>query len=304
MIKVSVVITVKNAAVELPELFSALENQFHSPDEVVITVARSSDSTAEVAKAWKPQFPVRVFEVDGNRSIGRNISIQKAKYSVIAVTDAGCVPSHNWLSELVKPFEDVSVEIVAGFTKAFARSEVQQVCAAYLLVMPDKVPKFYLPATRSMAFRRSAWKRLGGFPEHLIVSEDYFFARSILKKNLRLVFRPKALVVWTPPNSLRELIRQSERFAYWDARGGEVRWKALTMPLRYLAILLAAILSPPFGLALLVLYLFFAWQKNRKYVHTWKSLYLLPLTQILTDCAVMLGTYRGLSDAGLDAAEA
>ena len=64
--------------------------------------------------------------------------------------------------------------------------------------MEDKIKEEFLPATRSMAFRKEVWKKIGGFDENLSHNEDYAFANKIKKLGFKIKFVQDAVVNWIP----------------------------------------------------------------------------------------------------------
>ena len=290
MEKVSVILTIKDAEHELPELLTALELQSRPPDEVLFSDASEHERCRKLLKDWKPAFPVKILRVAGNRSFGRNKAIEMATFPLIAITDAGCVPHPKWLQRIIRPFRSSNVQIVSGFTLPRAKNVWQEVAGAYFLIMPERIRQNYLPATRSMAIRKDTWASLGGFPEHLELSEDYAFAQHAKAKNISMKFVSDAIVEWNPPTTLREIGRTVYKLAWWDAMGGVVRIKTLTIFIRYVIFFLLFLWNWQGGLIALVLYMIWAWRKNARYVRWPSSIVVLPVTQVSTDMQVMCAT--------------
>ena len=164
MANISVVITVKNEERNLADLFAGLERQSKLPNEVVIVDGGSTDRTHRVLMQWKPPFRKVIIRKSGNRSVGRNAGILVARNSIIALTDAGCVPARDWIKNVTAPLISKKTDVVAGYYEANAHTPFERAAAAYMLVMPERVnERNFLPATRSMALLKSVWKRVGGF---------------------------------------------------------------------------------------------------------------------------------------------
>ena len=94
-------------------------------------------------------------------------------------------------------------------------------------------PETFLPSSRSLAFRKEAWARVGGYPEWSDHNEDTIFALALRRAGCRMVFVPDAVVSWEPSPDLRRLFKQFYRYARGDAQAGLFfghYWKNLAIP--------------------------------------------------------------------------
>lgn len=304
--KISFVTTVYNEEETIEVLLNSLFNQSFLPDEVVIVDAGSTDSTIEkinqcLTKINK-KIDFKIITKKGNRSVGRNAGIEKAKGDIIVLSDAGCILDKNYIREIVKPFSDTTVDVVAGYYKGKANSVFQKSLIPYALVMPDKVnPEIFLPSTRSMAIRKLVWKEEGGFPEEYEYSEDFSFAKKLERAKRKIFFAISAFVFWIPRRNIIESFLMFYRFALWDIQAGIIRPKVVILFLRYLIgflMLLYFFFDPSFMVLIILITLFFfycfwAIMKNYRYVKDWQAIFYLPVIQYTADLAVMLGTIRG-----------
>jgi glycosyltransferase involved in cell wall biosynthesis len=308
MSNISVIVTVLNEEKTIVQLLESLSQQTLSVREIIIVDGGSVDETLVQMKEFAkthPKLNLRIIQKKGNRSIGRNAAIKKAKSELIAITDAGCVPHLNWLEELDKAAQKIDQKdfVVAGYYDAKPNSPFEEALVPYVLVMPDRVnPRHFLPATRSMLMTKSAWKKVGGFDEKLSDNEDYAFAHALEKASIFMSFAPKAKVSWIPRSNLLQFWKMIFRFARGDAQARIWRPKVLFLFARYISALTGILLWLALGLQLKILFFFYVvffgfyllWsiQKNLRYVpHGW---YWLPLLQLTADGAVMLGTLNGL----------
>lgn len=221
----SLILTTYNEASNISALLSSISSQTLLPSELVIVDAGSSDQTVRLIKdfAKTSPFPVRVTIVPRcTRSQGRNAAIASSSHDIIAATDAGCVLDHDWLKLITQPFTDPHISIVAGSYRLpttlgiLQRATSQQ--AAYLPSDPHD-PEF-LPSSRSIAFRKSAWITAGKYPEYLNTAEDLVFAQNLHKANLKQVTIPEAFVTWFPPSSPAKIIKQFYSYSYGDGLAG------------------------------------------------------------------------------------
>lgn len=126
----------------------------------------------------KKNIDFKLFFKKGNRAVGRNEAIERATGEVVLCSDAGNILNKNWIKNISEPFYDSKVDVVAGYYRSLSKNVFQKCLAPYVLVMEDRVdPKNFLPATRSIAFRKAVWEKIGGFPEEYSHNEDYVFAQ-------------------------------------------------------------------------------------------------------------------------------
>ncbi|MGZ8741246.1 MAG: glycosyltransferase, partial [Gaiellaceae bacterium] len=217
---VSLIATVLNEADSVEAWLSTVLSQTRPPDEIVIVDAGSEDGTLEIlhrtAASCKTQL--RVIVVPGvNISEGRNRAIAEAKGQIIAASDAGTVLEPDWLERLLLAFRDPEVDVVSGFYKPDGRSNLERVLARVITPRLDEIdPVTFLPSSRSIAYKRSAWERAGGYPEWLRVCEDVVFDLKMRDDGARFAMAPDAIVSWFPAPTLRAYFRQWKRYARGD----------------------------------------------------------------------------------------
>src|SRR3989344_5709680 len=242
--KISFVATVLNEEVTIKAFLISLLNQSEKPDEIIIVDGGSSDRTvAEIknhpfgklrAKIKSPII-LKIIEKRGNRAVGRNEGIKKATGDIILISDAGCTLDKNWVKKITEPFFDPKVDVIAGYYDAKPKTIFQKCLVPYVLVMPDRVGSAsFLPASRSMAFRKSIWKKLGGFPEEFSHNEDYVFANRLKTNKAKIVFQKEAIVDWIPRKNIKEAFIMFFRFALGDAEAGIFRQTVFFVFIRYI----------------------------------------------------------------------
>ncbi len=222
--KVSVVFTVLNDVGGVAALLDALVGQTRPPDEIVAVDGGSTDGTLEaLACVDTGDIPLRLLHRAGvNIAAGRNVGIEAAEHDLIACTDAGCIPDQNWLAELSRPFDDARIAVVGGNYRISPRTACERVVG--LLTMPGQLkaiePARFNPSARSIAFRRGAWRRAGGFPEWLYTAEDTLFDCKLRRNGEWFVFAEHAIVRWRPRSGLRSVWRQFRNYARGESRIG------------------------------------------------------------------------------------
>ena len=239
--RVSVILTVLNEAQSLPALLASLAAQTRPVDEVIVADGGSRDGTREVLQSFARRLPLAMVDASGaNISQGRNAAIRAATGDVIAATDAGVRLEPDWLACLTAPFErsGSTVMAVAGFFRPDPHTVLETAMGATVLPEArDLNPHAFLPSSRSVAFRREVWERVGGYPEWLDYSEDVIFDLAVCRHYGSFEFVPGAVANFRPRGSLRALARQYYLYARGD---GKANLFPRQHAVRYFAYLVAA----------------------------------------------------------------
>lgn len=252
--KISVCITTFNETKkDVNDLVVSLKKQSVKPDEVIIIDAKDYNNCS--------------------RSVGRNIAIKKTKNEIIAITDVGCIADKNWLKEITKTFNEGGVDVVAGGYKMKYKNSFNRAVSKFLGVSYENINNDFLPSARSLAFTKSIWKKVGGFPENLEdTAEDTILNLLFLKAGANFKVNKKAFVYWNLSLNLKTFFKKIYNYALGDLKSG-VWWheqkkfkthniKALTVLIRYLILFFVFYLNINYGLVLFLLYCLFAFSKG------------------------------------------
>jgi GT2 family glycosyltransferase len=162
-----------------------------------------------------------------------------------------------------------------------------------------------------MAFRKSAWEAVGGFPEGKGNSaEDTDFNYKAVQLGLKYARVKSAVVEWGMPENLRDFFQKIKAYAKWDVRYG-IWWhpsqrlashniKALFVLLRYLVAVIFLIyctIHPPLLVYWFIgLLVYFLWAFRKVYLEfgDYHTALWGPVLQITADFAVMSGFIEGL----------
>ncbi|MCG9478763.1 MAG: glycosyltransferase [Actinomycetia bacterium] len=214
--------TVYNEADTIRPFLESLAGQSVLPAEIVIVDGGSTDGTVKIIKSCFRDFslPVRVniIQEEAGISRGRNIAIKAARSEVICVSDAGCILDRDWLGTLAS---NAGPDTVAGgYSAALANSFLERCLASAVVVLPHQVKEDrFMPSSRNVCFYKSAWERVGGYPQNLDFGEDMKFNFFLKNQGYRIKFVPRAVVRWLMRTSLSSIFKQFFRYAKGDALG-------------------------------------------------------------------------------------
>lgn len=225
---VSVVMTVLNEARDIERAVASLLAQQPSPAEVIVVDGGSTDGTWEWLAAKHAEEPRLVAIRDetcslkysaGPVSRGRNVAIAAARSEIIACADAGCTYAPDWLGNLTANIAGGHAEYALGGTCLDpAQYTVWDVASApffSIKLSPNEPTKSC--TARSMAFKKSLWQQIGGFPEDVLVGEDTLFDFAA-RRHTAPDFVANAKALYRPENTFRLACRQMARYAFSDGQ--------------------------------------------------------------------------------------
>lgn len=310
--KVSICITVFNEEKSISKLIESLLKQTKKPDEVIIVDGGSTDKTVDIIKHYKKKDKkIKLIIKKCNRAEGRNISVDIARNNIIITTDADCIAEKEWIGKITAPFKYKDIDIVAGFYNMKADTDFLKAASYFIGVVPSKFNDKFLPSTRSMAFRKSVWEKIGGFPEGDNNSaEDTDFNHKALEYRMKYARVKDARVEWRIPQTYKGFVKKIYDYAKWDARYG--KWthpskglmshnlKALYKLIRYLLgllLLVVGLFNHIFLILLLigiVIYSYWAYKKVYEEFGNAKIGLWGIVIQYITDFNVIAGFFDGL----------
>ena len=228
----TLVSTTLNEMSSLEQTIGNLEGQTRLPDEIVIVDGGSKDGTYERLQQWSKEsdLVIRVLQQpECNVAEGRNKAIQLASHKYIASTDFGCVHESDWLHSIITPFEtDTNLDVVGGaFT--IDESSVQSLPAKADYILSDgyqvKMDENYTVTSRSIAYKKEVWEKIGGYPEWLtLAADDSTFWKQIKHMNFRYRLVPEANVKWKRHETLTGFLKEAGRYGLGDGESETNYW--------------------------------------------------------------------------------
>lgn len=305
--RISVIATVLNEEKAIRSLLDTLIDQTLPPDEIVLADGGSQDHTCEVIKSYQDRLPIQLIFAPGcNISQGRNRAIEAAAGEIIVSTDAGVRLEPDWLEKITQPYrDDRMTQIVAGFFHPDPDPESAfevAMCATVLPQVEEIDPENFLPSSRSVAFRKNAWEKIGGYPVWLDYSEDLIFDLGLKREYGSFVFVPAAVVHFKPRTSLRSFFRQYYLYARGDGKADLWLKRHIIRYLTYLVVVPGIaglmLLNPLWGLLYLVGGAIYLKQPYQRLPRLWGKLkfharfiavFWVVIIRIVGDIAKMIG---------------
>lgn len=228
---VSVLVCTRNRSPALAQLLESLTRLCVPGDlswELVVVDNGSTDATALLLDSFACRLPLRrIFEARKGLSRARNAGLAAARGAILAFTDDDCIPSPDWLSAIVREFEQCPE--LAGIG---GRVELHDPRDCPVTIRTSRTREaltgaHQLPALMvgcNMAFRRTTVDAVGEFdvtlgagtPAGSAEDTDYLYRALLL--GLRIEYVPDVLVAHNHGRRRAEEVAQLKR-SYARGRG-------------------------------------------------------------------------------------
>lgn len=221
---VSVIIPIYNGEADLPDLLNCLVRQDYPVDRVEYCLVDngSQDHTLSSLTAFAkavPSLRIHVLaEVEIQSSYAaRNTGIRSARGEILAFTDADCRPEANWIAQLVQPFRQPDVGIVAGEVLALPGNNwLERYADRHTTLSQTHTlahPFCAYGQTANLAIRRTCLQAVGLFRPYLTTGGDADLCWRVLQTgNWQIHLAEAAIVRHRHRSTLRELQSQWQRY--------------------------------------------------------------------------------------------
>ncbi|MGA9381808.1 MAG: glycosyltransferase [Phormidium sp.] len=220
--KVSVVVPIYNGENDLPDLINCLKSQTYPIEEVEYFLVdnASSDRTSTIIQNAAQNFPQIHYLAETkiqSSYAARNAGIRAAASEIIAFTDADCRPQPQWLTELILPFQDSNIGIVAGEIIGLPGKTILEKYAEKKDTLSQKYtlehPFCPYGQTANLAIKKDIFAQIGLFRPYLTTGGDADICWRIQQEtHWKIHFSPKAIVQHRHRSTLTEFQSQWRRY--------------------------------------------------------------------------------------------
>jgi glycosyltransferase involved in cell wall biosynthesis len=226
-VPVTLVVPVKDEEASLAEFWDSVSWQRVGPTEIVFVDAGSADRTAEILDGLRERDSrVRVMAAPGAYpGTARNVGIEAAAQSVIALADCGTLLSPVWLEELVRAFNsNDGCEVVYGsFEPSHHTPPGRWHAIAFLPPVRARDGGLHRGETvSSLLVTKEAWSRAGWFPPWRAAEDLYFLAR-LRDSGAKSAVAPRAIAYWRSPDSVGAVFRKLTSYSRHNVWAGQQR---------------------------------------------------------------------------------
>lgn len=199
-VQATVIVPVYNGASTLPQLLAGLRGQNLAglgEVELLFVDNNSTDESAALIEAAALPGARLLHESVQGAAAARNRALAEARGDVIAAIDADCLPTRQWLRELVMPFGDPRLVIAAGGLASYPpRTPAQRFIARYGMNDAGRNVKMEpgFANGRNMAVRRSAAVAVDGWRVDMRRGEDMDFSYRVTTRfECKIDYLPRAM---------------------------------------------------------------------------------------------------------------
>ncbi len=226
---VSVIVCSRDEAHNLVKnLPGVLIQQYRTTHEVIVVNDNSFDESKYILEEYQRTYKqLHLIELTQEarfipgKKYPLSIGIKTAKYEVVLLTDADCVPaSEFWLEKMQEGFSN-GTEIVLGygalhkkkgFFNKLVRWETLHTALQYLSYSCAGLT--YMGVGRNLSYKKSVFFRHKGFSSHNHVpggDDDLFINKAATKNNTSIVIDKEAFTLSEPPKSWKQWVKQKNR---------------------------------------------------------------------------------------------
>lgn len=209
---VSVVVPVYNGEHTIRPLIESLLGSAYPADafEIIVVDNGSTDATCAVVR----EYPVTLLEQRAIRSsyAARNMGIGRARFPVIAFTDADCQVDAAWIAEGIRALEKQGADLIAGrieFTFSSSPSAAELYDSMVHMRNDVLVATRHRAVTANLFVPARLFAELGRFPEFLSGGDGVWTARAV-ERGCALRYAPEA-VVRHQARPFREVVEKAMR---------------------------------------------------------------------------------------------
>lgn len=243
---VSLLVPFRNELENLPRLLANLESLTYQSLQVILIDDHSQDRGAEYVQEWIAAKGMPSFMLVKSQEEGKKAAIEQgvvvSNGFIILTTDADCLLPEDWVQNMLQPFNDSKVQMVAGpvISKGGKTKfdHFQQIDWAGILLVTNfffQIKKPVMCSAANMGYRKEAFYHLRGYQgnSNQLSGDDSFLLEKMSSKfgSEAIAYQPEneVLVKTAPAKTWRQFLSQRSRWArkwnkhqFWENAFGAI----------------------------------------------------------------------------------
>ncbi|GIK84402.1 MAG: hypothetical protein BroJett025_10240 [Patescibacteria group bacterium] len=202
---ISVIVVTRNRQSHLFGCLVSLSKQTRQPKEILVIDNASTDNTRVVVEEFSRKYPHIKYIYCSKLGIpySRNMSVEKAKYDILACLDDDCNPDLDWYENIEKQAELANNYVLQGGAKNPNPTNVLSTTLFYLnqrflnlelLISNNTYRKYkviHFFDTKNFVIHKKHIKKVGHFlNEKHILAADLFFQKDLENNNIKILYLP------------------------------------------------------------------------------------------------------------------
>lgn len=226
---VSVIICARDEAANITKnLMGVLVQKYPSTHEIIVVDDNSLDETKYILEGLRKEFKkLNLIELKQEakhipgKKFPLSVGIKTAKYEIVLLTDADCVPaSENWLEKMQSAFTP-GIEIVLGYGPLHKRKDLlnklirwETFLTALQYFSYARAGFTYMGVGRNLSYKKSLFFKHKGFSSHNHIpggDDDLFINKVANKKNVAIQIDPESFTISDAPKTWKGWKNQKKR---------------------------------------------------------------------------------------------
>lgn len=148
--------------------------------DLEVIIVSQNDSASDATLAFEAKLKLSVLYNEGNKTIStsRNMGVRHASGEYLAFLDADIQLAPNWLEAMLYSLTCQHAVLASAMQKNSEDAPpLERIRTALSNAVIDDYVTF-LPG-RNLFLSKQVFEKVGGFPEHLITCEDYYFTERV-----------------------------------------------------------------------------------------------------------------------------
>ncbi len=214
-INISVIIPLHTHEHLLEKCLFALKKQTYKNFEVIVVYNGKGLNSKEIVENFGFRW---VNEEKVGSYSARNTGIKIAKSSIIAFTDADCIPKENWIEEAIKIFEKKKdIDIIGGKIELIYKNNKPKTYEIFENIF-DFNQKYFIEqnhsgCTSNLFVKKGVFEKIGLFDENFKSMGDYKFTRKAHKEGINLSYIENIVIFHPTRKNFWKFIKKQQRLA-------------------------------------------------------------------------------------------
>lgn len=220
---VSVIVAARNEESGIQACVNSILKSSFANFELIVVDNHSTDSTLQILQNIDDDRLRVLSNKEGFKKESLELAIAKSRGTVLLFTDADCIVPSRWIEGMMSSFQENKADFVLGPVSIREHDTlISQFQAIDMMAMMGitagglKNQSTYLANGANIAFRKSSFEKIGGYPaKHIKSGDDTMLIHEAVRQNYQLVFnKSKDCIVETfAVTTWKDLVNQRKRWA-------------------------------------------------------------------------------------------